>query len=139
MELGDALPFLEQNHRTVVTTFRRSGAPQMSIVLGGPFRGGVALVARSDTAKVRNLRRNPRCAVLAVSESWRGWVTVEGTAAISDQNNTDPEELRLLLRDIFTAAGGTHDDWGEYDRTMREEGRAAVLIEPNAVYGQRYT
>ena len=111
----------------------------MSIVLGGPFRGGMALVARGDTAKVHNLRRDPRCAVLVASENWRGWVTVEGTATIRDQDNTEAEELRQLLRDIFTAGGGTHDDWDEYDRVMREERRAAVLIEPDAVYGQRYT
>ena len=139
MEIGDALPFLQQHHRMVVTTFRRSGAPQMSIVLGGPFRGGMALVARDDSAKVRNLRRDARCAVLVASESWGSWVTIEGSAVIHGQDNTDAEELRQLLRDVFTAAGGTHDDWDAYDRAMRDEHRAAVLISPRAVYGQRYT
>ena len=42
--------------------------------------------------------------------------------------------LRVLLRDIFTAAGGTHDDWDGYDRVMREQGRTAVLIDPVRVY-----
>jgi hypothetical protein len=35
-----------------------------------------------------------------------------------------------LLRDVFSAAGGTHDDWAEYDRVMAAERRVAVLIEP---------
>jgi hypothetical protein len=35
---------------------------------------------------------------------------------------------------VFTAAGGTHDDWAEYDRTMAEQRRAAVLITPTRVY-----
>ncbi len=139
MEIGKALPFLQQHHRMVVTTFRRSGAPQMSLVLGGPFRDGIALVARDDSAKVRNLRRDSRCAVLVASESWGSWVTVEGSAVIHGQDNTDSEELRQLLRNVFTAAGGTHDDWGAYDRAMRDEHRAAVFISPRAVYGQRYT
>lgn len=47
----------------------------------------------------------------------------------------DGERLRLLLREIFTAAGGTHDDFDEYDRVMAEERRVAVLVEPERVYG----
>jgi len=42
----------------------------------------------------------------------------------------DAERLRLLLREIFTAAGGTHDDWDTYDRVMAEERRTAVLVTP---------
>jgi hypothetical protein len=40
----------------------------------------------------------------------------------------------VLLRDVFTAAGGTHDDWPTYDRVMAEERRAAVMIAPERVY-----
>ncbi|MCW2656001.1 MAG: pyridoxamine 5-phosphate oxidase, partial [Jatrophihabitans sp.] len=39
------------------------------------------------------------------------------------------------LREVFTAAGGTHDDWDEYDRVMAEQGRTAVFVEPTRVYG----
>jgi hypothetical protein len=42
----------------------------------------------------------------------------------------DAERLRLLLRQIFSAAGGTHDDWDEFDRTMERERRTAVFVEP---------
>jgi hypothetical protein len=41
----------------------------------------------------------------------------------------------VLLREIFTAAGGTHDDWDTYDRVMAEERRVAVLVTPERVYG----
>jgi hypothetical protein len=40
----------------------------------------------------------------------------------------------VMLREIFTATGGTHDDWDTYDRVMREERRTAVLISPDRVY-----
>ena len=33
------------------------------------------------------------------------------------------------------AAGGTHDDWDEFDRTMREQRRTAVLVTATRVYG----
>ena len=40
----------------------------------------------------------------------------------------------MLLQDVFRAAGGTHDDWDEYDRAMADERRAAVLIIPTRIY-----
>jgi hypothetical protein len=35
---------------------------------------------------------------------------------------------------VFKAAGGTHDDWDEYDRVMASERRAAVFIAAQRVY-----
>jgi hypothetical protein len=37
------------------------------------------------------------------------------------------------LRQVFRAAGGTHDDWDEYDRVMAADRRAAVLVTPQRV------
>ena len=45
----------------------------------------------------------------------------------------DDQRLRLLLREIFSAAGGTHEDWAEFDRTMKTERRTAVFVAPHAV------
>jgi hypothetical protein len=46
----------------------------------------------------------------------------------------DAERLRLLLREIFAAAGGTHDDWDTYDAVMSAERRAAALLTPARLY-----
>jgi hypothetical protein len=35
---------------------------------------------------------------------------------------------------VFTAAGGTHDDWDAYDREMSEQGRTVVLVSPTRLY-----
>ena len=53
------------------------------------------------------------------------WATVKGTADVGGPDDPAPwlpdsEALRLLLREVFTAAGGTHDNWDEYDRVMAE-------------------
>jgi hypothetical protein len=66
---------------------------------------------------------------------------VEGHAELAGPDDpqwwlTGPEQLRVLLRNIFTAAGGTHDDWDAYDRVMREERRAAVIVNPTRIYGR---
>ena len=71
------------------------------------------------------------------------WKTTSAAAVVllaqrptTDSNKTVAERrLRLLLREVFTAAGGTHDDWDAYDRVMREERRTAVLVTPTRVYG----
>ena len=66
------------------------------------------------------------------------WIAVEGTAEIIGLDDPHPEvdaeRLRLLLREIFVAAGGYHSDWDEYDRVMVRERRAAVFVKPSRIY-----
>ena len=126
----------------VLSTSRGDGTIQSSVVNAGvlehPWRGGevVGLVAIGGSRKLRHLRAEPRATIVARA-GWR-WATVEGEAEIIGPDDPRPgvdgEALRLLLRDIFRAAGGTHDDWDTYDRVMAEERRAAVLISPRRVY-----
>ena len=59
MTLDDIRPFLEAEHHGVVTTFRRNGTAQMSIVASGIYRDQAVFVARGDTAKLGNLTRGP--------------------------------------------------------------------------------
>jgi PPOX class probable F420-dependent enzyme len=125
----------------VISTIRRDGSVQSSVVNAGvlphPVTGNpvVGLVAAGRT-KLRNLRADPRCTIVARG-GWR-WAAVEGIAEIIGPDDLHPEvdgeRQRVLLRDIFKAAGGRHDDWDTYDRTMAEERRAAVLIAPQRIY-----
>ena len=55
---------------------------------------------------------------------------------IRDWENTDHEALRLARRKAFKACGGDHSDWDEYDRVMKEDRRAIVVVKPDHVYGQ---
>ena len=137
MEFEDIRPFLKSNHRGVVITFQPNGATQASVVVCGAYGGDVAFVSvRGDSAKVRNLRRDPRCTVLGVTADWGSFVVVEGQARLLDGRNTDAEELRLLIRDIYRACGDKeHPDWEEYDRVMLQHGAVAVLVGPDRVYG----
>jgi hypothetical protein len=86
--------------------------------------------------KLANLRARPALAVTARS-GWN-WATVEGKATLIGPDDpidgVGAERLRLLLREVFTAAGGTHDDWDEYDRVMAEQRRTAVFVEPARIY-----
>jgi PPOX class probable F420-dependent enzyme len=125
----------------VISTIRRDGSVQSSVVNAGVLPHPVShepvvgLVA-AGRAKLRNLRADPRCTIVARG-GWR-WAAVEGTADIIGPDDPSPdvdgERLRTLLRDVFKAAGGRHDDWDDYDRAMTEERRAAVLISPQRIY-----
>jgi len=125
----------------IVGTLRADGTIQSSLVNAGvlahPDGTGdvVGLVAQGGARKLTNLRARPRASVV-FRAGWE-WVAVEGAAAIigpdDSAGGTDPERLRVLLRDVFSAAGGTHDDWDEYDRVMRNERRAAVLVTPERI------
>jgi PPOX class probable F420-dependent enzyme len=125
----------------VVSTTRADGSVQSSVVNAGvmdhPEHGTpiVALVAAGGSVKLANLRARPRITI-TVRTGWR-WSTVEGTAEIAGPDDALPAvaDVPALLRDVFTAAGGTHDDWAEYDATMARERRAAVLVTPTRVYG----
>lgn len=126
----------------VVTTPRIDGTAPASVVNAGvldhPVTGDpvVAFVARGGARKLANLRARPYATVV-FRVGWE-WVATEGTTELVGPDDAlsglDPDALPQLLRDVFTAAGGTHDDWDEYDRVMAAECRTAVLVRPTRVY-----
>ena len=129
--------FLTDNHNAAVSTFRRNGAAQMSIVTCGIYGDGVAFTTTGDRAKLRNLRRNSRCTILVGTENWRDFLVLEGEARLVGVENSSPDEYRETLRDVFrTAAGQEHPNWPEYDQAMRDDGRYAVIVTPTNVYGR---
>ena len=138
MQFDDVRPFLQRHHRGVITTYQPNGAAHASVVVCGAYEGQAAFViVRGTSVKARNLRRDPRCTVLAVTTDWRSWVSVEGQAQLFDYRNTDGEKLRVMLREVFRACGDKdHPDWDEYDQAMREQDAVVVLVRPERVYGQ---
>ena len=127
--------FISGNDKAVLSTFRRSGAAQLSIVVVGNYGDGAAFTTTEDRAKLTNLRRDPRCSLLISQDSWWGFVVLEGTARVMSADNTDPEELRKAFRDVYRSISGEHPDWDEYDRAMVEDKRAVVVVVPERVYG----
>jgi PPOX class probable F420-dependent enzyme len=122
----------------VVSTLRPDGTILSSVVNAGvlphPVTGAqmVGLVSRGDAARLADLRARPRATVL-IRVGWQ-WASAEGPVELAGPDDpmpgVDAERLRLLLREVFTAAGGTHDDWPTYDRVMAEDRRVAVLVRP---------
>jgi PPOX class probable F420-dependent enzyme len=124
----------------VAATTRTDGSVQASVVNAGTLTHPVSnepVVAfvTYGRHKLANLRSRPRATVVFRS-GWE-WVAVEGTCEIVGPDDElagfDRSGLPGLIRDVFRAAGGTHDDWATFDGAMVEERRAAVL-HPLRVY-----
>ena len=126
----------------VVSVLRGDGTISSSVVNAGvlphPVTGEtvIGLVARGGTKKLARWRERPYANVV-IRSGWQ-WAAAEGRVDLIGPDDPEPavdaERLRLLLREIFTAAGGTHDDFDTYDRVMREERRTAVFVHPDRVY-----
>jgi PPOX class probable F420-dependent enzyme len=141
--LDDVRTLVELDHGlAAVVTVRPDDSLQSTVVNAGVIphpvdgRPVAAFVARGSTHKLTHLRADPRATL-----SWRAgwaWATVEGSAELCGPDDplpgVDAEGLRLLLREIFAAAGGEHEDWAEYDRVVAAERRVAVLVTPVRIY-----
>lgn len=132
------------HHLAVVATTRADTTVQASVVNAGvlahPVTGEqVVAFATYGPTKLSNLRRCPRLTIV-FRAGWQ-WATVEGTCDIIGPDNPFPgvasSEVPELLRAVFRAAGGNHDDWAEFDRVMTAERRVAVLVRPERIYSNR--
>jgi PPOX class probable F420-dependent enzyme len=141
-DLADFTRLIGADHGlVVVSALRPDGTIQSSVVNAGvlphPVTGAqvVGLVSRGDARRLTYLRARPRATVV-VRASWQ-WASAEGPAELCGPDDpmpgVDAERLRVLLREIFTAAGGTHDDWPVYDQVMASERRAAVFVTPERI------
>ena len=141
-DLDDVRRFLADEHGlAVVSTAQRDGQVLSSVVNAGviddPTTGtpSVGFVSAGGAARLVHIRRGSAVTAI-VRRGWR-WVSVTGPARVVGPDHPaegiDDERLRQLLREVFRAAGGTHDDYDEYDRVMRDERRAAVFVEPTRI------
>jgi Pyridoxamine 5'-phosphate oxidase len=125
-------------HLAVLAVARGDGSVQASVVSAGviadPVDGalGVGLVAGGGTAKLALLRSNPRATV--VFKHGYEWVAVAGSARLVGPDDPAPGfAVPPILRAIFVAAGGDHEDWAAFDRAMADERRCGVFVRADAV------
>jgi hypothetical protein len=133
----------DEHGLAVISTTQNDGRVLSSVancgVIAHPVTGAVcvALVSAGGAARLAHIRRGSQVTI-AIRRAW-SWRSVTGPADIIGPDNTaegiDADGLRLLLRAVFQAAGGTHVDWDEYDRVMVEDARAAVFVTPERILG----
>ncbi|SHK84149.1 PPOX class probable F420-dependent enzyme [Pseudonocardia thermophila] len=121
------LEFLRDRHRMILLTHRRDGGIQGSPVTAGVDGDGRIVIATyPERAKARNVARDGRASVIALSDQFAGpWVQVDGTAELV----TLPDALEPLV-EYFRVISGEHPDWAEYREAMVEQGKALIRITP---------
>jgi hypothetical protein len=125
----------------VLSTTELDGAVHASLVSAGVLPDpidaapGVAAVIRGDSRKLRLLRVSGQAALTFTHG--HEWASVSGLVRLigPDDGIDFGLDVPALLRAVFQAAGGSHDDWDEYDRVMARERRCAVFVQAKRVTG----
>ncbi len=127
------------DHLAVLATTRADGSVHVSVVSAGvmddPVDGtpGVGLVVQGQARKRALLRRAGRAAVV-FRDGYR-WAAVEGPVRMVGPDEAGSEDVPGVIRAVFRAAGGDHEDWDEFDRVMAAERRCAVFVHAERVTG----
>ncbi|HUZ21511.1 MAG TPA: PPOX class F420-dependent oxidoreductase [Acidimicrobiales bacterium] len=125
MDVDEAIEFVRNHHRAVMSTERADGRPQLTPVVATVDAWRRVVVSTRETAiKVHNLRRDPWATLCVVTDAFFGpWVQVEGDAEVVSL----PEAMEGLV-DYYRRVAGEHPDWDEYRTAMERERRVLVRI-----------
>ncbi|MEV4128475.1 PPOX class F420-dependent oxidoreductase [Nocardia sp. NPDC049707] len=136
MEISSAVDFARTTKRSVLTTIRRNGRPQLSNVLHVVGDDGIIRISiTADRAKYHNLVRDPWAAIHVTRDDFYAYAVIEGTVDLTpvaaDPNDAAVDELVAYYR----AGSGEHPDWDEYRKAMVTDHRALVRLTPTHAYG----
>ena len=142
--IDDVQRFLgQETGLATVSTIQKDGRILSSVVNCGVLPHPitqelcVAFVSAGNAARLKHIERGSEVTV-AIRREWK-WVSVSGEADLFGpehlSENFDPEQLRILLRDVFISAGGAHEDFEEYDKVMASERRVVVCVSIEQIRG----
>lgn len=120
--------FLRPPRIAVVATVGRDGTPQITPVWYGYEDGRLIVAANEDSAKVRNLRRDPRLSV-CVYEGERGaeYAALYGRADVDTGDGVWPRVRAIVER------YEKPEDVEEYMRELMSERFAIITLVPERV------
>lgn len=121
----------------VLTTLKRDGRPQLSVV-GHHFDAETSTLSISvtdDRAKTRNLRRDPRASYLVMGETRWQYVVAEGIAELGEVTTEPGDVASDELVALYRALADEHPDWDEYRAAMVAQRRLVLRIHVERVYG----
>src|SRR5262249_45009594 len=125
VDRAELIDFLRSRHRTILTTRRSDGTPQLSPVSSGvDSEGRVVISTYPQRAKVPNIRRNAKVSLCVLSDNWDDpWVQVDGDAEVIDL----PDAVEPLV-EYFRSISGEHPDWDEYREAMLRQGKSLIRV-----------
>lgn len=127
VDIAGLIEFVTGKNRWVLSTTRRDGRPQMSLVTGTITPGGELLISTYPSrVKTKNARRNPLVSVAVMGDGFNdAWVQIDGDATVDDM----PTAADGLV-EYFRAIRGEHPDWDEYRQAMVDQGKSVIRITP---------
>ncbi|MQY23279.1 PPOX class F420-dependent oxidoreductase [Nocardia macrotermitis] len=136
MELTTALDFARAHTRSVLTTIRGNGRPQLSNVTHWLADDGLIRISiTADRAKYTNLTRTPWAALHITREDFWAYAVIEGDVEVTPVATTPDDPTVTELIAYYRALSGEHPDWNDYRRAMITDRRAIVRITPTRAYG----
>jgi PPOX class probable F420-dependent enzyme len=128
--------FLDAPRHAVVGTNPRDGAPQLSPVWYVYQEGCLYISILADSAKHRNLRRDPRISVCidGCFPDYRT-VTMYGTAEFFESGHPLQEEMHWR---IIRTYHETEEDARRYLEATREEGSVLLVVTPRKIVSQDF-
>jgi len=136
MELATAVDFARTRQRSVLTTIRRSGRPQLSNVLHVVDDGVILISITADRAKYHNLVRDPWAAIHVTNDDFSTYAVLEGTVDLTAVAAAPDDPAVDALVAYYRAAAGEHPDWDDYRKAMVANRRALVRLTPTHAYGR---
>lgn len=133
----DLLDLFSHQGGGVLTTIKRDGRPQLSVVSHAfaPATRTVRVSVTEGRAKTRNLRRDPRAGYLVTRPDLRAYAVGEGTAELTPPA-ADPHDATVeALVELYRELAGEHPDWDEYRAAMITDERVLLTIRLQHVYG----
>jgi PPOX class probable F420-dependent enzyme len=128
MELTpEHVEFLAEHKFSILSTGRRDGSPQASMVGHAHDEDDVVVTFRRASAKYRNIRRQPRV-VLSVPDG-RRVLTIYGDGELVEN---DPERIDGYAR-ILASFGAPEQSREQLTNSMDDEDRVVLRIHPTAV------
>jgi len=123
--------------RGVFAALKSDGRPQLSTI--DFCYDATTRVARISTidgsAKILNLRRDPRASLYVGSPDLASYAVAEGEVELSPVSAARDDATVEELVDVYRRIQGEHPDWDDYRRAMVEDRRLVVRLHVTRVYG----
>lgn len=135
MDLARALSFASGRRNTLLTTLRKDGRPQQSVVFYLLDEDRFTISLTADRAKTRNLRRDPRAALFVPSDDVFVWAGFDGTVALSEVAASPDDPVVDRLVDYYRRGNGEHEDWAAYRQAMVDDRRLVATFTATSATG----
>ncbi|WP_188187025.1 TIGR03618 family F420-dependent PPOX class oxidoreductase [Nonomuraea sp. SYSU D8015] len=127
---------LGQQRFGALATHKSSGHPHLSTVLyrWDPGQRVVRISTIADRLKVRQLHKEPRCALYVTSDDFWSYAVAEGDAELSPVTTEPGDEVG---RELLAMQAGLADpaDEGAFLRQMVDDRRLVIRIRVSRLYG----